>query len=106
MVFSVNIQRITKTKILFSAQHIFIYDMVTRKFDIVATMGEEYERHSPLIIATKGAKTYLSDLKNICEYDSSEGTFGRFIKDNTLLMTPLWIRMVFLAGFYRRFGTL
>ena len=38
-------------------------------------MGEEYERHSPLIIATKGAKTYLSDLKNICEYDSSEGTF-------------------------------
>ena len=73
--FSVNIQRITKTKILFSAQHIFIYDMVTRKFDIVATMGEEYERHSPLIIATKGAKTYLSDLKNICEYDSSEGTF-------------------------------
>ena len=49
--------------------------MVTRKFDIVATMGEEYERHSPLIIATKGAKTYLSDLKNICEYDSSEGTF-------------------------------
>lgn len=73
--FSVNIQRITKTKILFSAQHIFIYDMVTCKFDIVATMGEEYERHSPLIIATKGAKTYLSDLKNICEYDSSEGTF-------------------------------
>ena len=78
--FSVNIQRITKTKILFSAQHIFIYDMVTCKFDIVATMGEEYERHSPLIIATKGAKTYLSDLKNICEYDSSEGTFRTIYK--------------------------
>lgn len=73
--FSVNIQRITKDKILFSAQHIFVYDVVSRKFDIVATMGEEYERNSPLIIATAGTKTYLSDLKNICEYDSSEGTF-------------------------------
>lgn len=73
--FSVNIRRITKRKILFSAQHIFIYDIATRKFDIVATMGEDYERHSPLIIATTGTKTYLSDLKNLCEYDSSEGTF-------------------------------
>ena len=54
--------------------------MVTCKFDIVATMGEEYERHSPLIIATKGAKTYLSDLKNICEYDSLEGTFRTIYK--------------------------
>lgn len=73
--FSVNIQRITENKILFSAQHIFIYDMNTRQFEIVATMGKEYERNSPLVIATKGAKTYLSDLKNICEYDSSENTF-------------------------------
>lgn len=73
--FSVNIQRITKNKLLFSAQHIFVYDIATRKFDIVATMGEEYERHSPLIISTAGTKTYLSDLKNLCEYDSSEGTF-------------------------------
>ncbi len=73
--FSVNIQRITENKILFSAQHIFIYDIASRRFDIVATMGKEYERHSPLIIATKGAKTYLSDLKSICEYDASEGTF-------------------------------
>lgn len=73
--YSVNIQRITKNKILFSAQHIFIYDIVSRKFDIVATMGKEYERLSPLVISTVGTKTYLSDLKNICEYDSSEGTF-------------------------------
>ena len=93
--FSVNIQRITKTKILFSAQHIFIYDMVTCKFDIVATMGEEYERHSPLIIATKGAKTYLSDL--FVSMILRKGLSGRFIKDNTLSMTPLWIRMVFFG---------
>lgn len=73
--YSVNIQRITKNKILFSAQHIFIYDIVSRKFDIVATMGKEYERLSPLVISAVGTKTYLSDLKNICEYDSSEGTF-------------------------------
>lgn len=38
-------------------------------------MGREYERNSPLIIATVGTKTYLTDLKNICEYDSSEGIF-------------------------------
>lgn len=73
--YSVNIKRISKTKILFSAQHIFIYDIITHKFDIVATMGKDYERHSPLIIDTLGTKTYFSDLKNICEYDSSEGTF-------------------------------
>lgn len=73
--FSVNIQRITENKILFSAQHIFVYDMTTRCFDIVATMGKEYKRNSPLIIATVGTKTYLADLKSICEYDSSEGTF-------------------------------
>lgn len=73
--YSVNIKRISKTKILFSAQHIFIYDIITHKFDIVATMGKDYERHSPLIIDTLGTKTYFSDLKNVCEYDSSEGTF-------------------------------
>ncbi|MDD3036913.1 hybrid sensor histidine kinase/response regulator transcription factor [Bacteroides sp.] len=73
--FSVYIQRIAENKILFSAQHIFIYDISTRKFEIVATMGKEYERNSPSIIATVGQKTYFSDLKNICEYNSSEGTF-------------------------------
>lgn len=73
--FSVNIQRITEHKILFSAQHIFIYDMLTRTFEIVASMGKEYKRNSPLVIATVGTKTYLSDLNNICEYDSAEGTF-------------------------------
>lgn len=78
--FSVNIQRITKNKILFSAQHIFIYDMDTRQFEIVATMGKEYVRNSPLIIATVGTKTYLSDLNNICEYDSSDKTFKTIYK--------------------------
>lgn len=73
--FSVNIERLPEDKILFSAQHIFVYDIATRKFEIVATMGEEYERNSPLIIATRGTKTYLADLKNICEYDFSDGTF-------------------------------
>lgn len=73
--FSVNIRRVTPDKILFSGQHIFIYDTTRRKFEIVATMGREYERNSPLIIATVGTKTYLTDLKNICEYDSSEGIF-------------------------------
>lgn len=73
--FSVNVKRIAENKILFSAQHIFIYDLITRKFDIVATMGKEYERNSPLIIATQGAKAYFSDLKNICEYDASNNIF-------------------------------
>lgn len=73
--FSVNIRRITSDKILFTGRHIFVYDTTHRKFDIVATMGREYERNSPLIIATVGTKTYLADLKNICEYDSSEGVF-------------------------------
>ena len=73
--FSVNVQKISDSKILFSAQHIFVYDLTTRQFEIVASMGSDYERNSPLVIATEGDKTYLSDLKNICEYDSSMGTF-------------------------------
>lgn len=73
--FSVYIQRISENKILFSAQHVFVYDIPTRKFEIVATMGKEYERTSPGIITTVGNKTYLTDLKNICVYDASEQTF-------------------------------
>lgn len=73
--FSVYIQRIAENKILFSAQHIFVYDISTHEFEIVATMGNEYERNSPSIIATVGQKTYFSDLKSICEYDSSQRTF-------------------------------
>lgn len=63
--FSVNIRRITSDKIIFSGQHIFVYDTTRHQFDIVASMGSEYERNSPLIIATVGTKTYLADLKNI-----------------------------------------
>ncbi|MGP1538245.1 two-component regulator propeller domain-containing protein [Bacteroides pyogenes] len=73
--FSVNIQRIAEHKILFSAQHIFVYDTRTRKFDIVASMRKDYERNSPLVIKTVGTQTYLSDLKNICVYDSSDKSF-------------------------------
>ena len=73
--FSVYIQRISENKILFSAQHVFVYDIPTRKFTIVATMGKEYERTSPGIITTVGNKTYLTDLKNICVYDASKETF-------------------------------
>lgn len=83
--FSVNVQRINGNKILFSAQHIFIYDIATRKFDIVATSGKDYERTSPLIIATMREKTYLSDLKNICEYNSSTGTFKTIYKGDYII---------------------
>lgn len=83
--FSVNVQRINGNKILFSAQHVFIYDIATRKFEIVATIGEDYERTSPLILATVGEKTYLSDLKNICEYNSSTRTFKTIFKGEHII---------------------
>lgn len=73
--FSVYLQRISKNKILFSAQHIFIYDAKTRKFEMVAGMGKEYQRNSPLIITTVGTKTYLADLHNICVYDTADNRF-------------------------------
>lgn len=73
--FFVNIQRISESKLLFSAEQVFVYDQKTRKFEVVATMGKEYKRNSPLIITTADTKTYLSDLNSICEYDSSQDTF-------------------------------
>lgn len=83
--YSVNIQRIGASKILFSAQHIFIYDMSTQKFEIVASVGKDYVRNSPLIIATEGTKTYLSDLTNICVYDSSKKTFETIYKGEYMI---------------------
>lgn len=83
--YSVNIERISKEKILFSAQNIFIYDITTHRFELVATMGKEYERNSPLIIATIGTKTYLSDLRGICEYDSAEKTFKTIYKGDYII---------------------
>lgn len=73
--FSVNVQRIAADKILFSGRHIFVYDTVRRKFEVVATKEKDYQRNSPLIIAVDGTKTYFSDLKGICEYDYSTGSF-------------------------------
>lgn len=74
--FTVNIQKIARDKILLSGQHIFLYDITKKKFSIVATMGKEYQRNSPLIIATVGTKTYLADSSGICEYDFSTGKFS------------------------------
>lgn len=73
--FSVNIQKIASDKILLSAQHVFLYDIIKKEFSIVATMGKDYQRNSPLIITTVGTKTYLADLSGICEYDSFSGKF-------------------------------
>lgn len=73
--FSVNVQRIAKDKLLFSAQRILVYDVKTGKVEVIASMGKEYECNSPLIIETVGEKTYLSDLKKICEYDSATKSF-------------------------------
>lgn len=73
--FSVNVRRISPEQILLSAQHIFLYDITKKEFSIIATMGKEYQRNSPLIITTVGTKTYLADISGICEYDSSNGKF-------------------------------
>ena len=73
--FSVNIQKTANNKILLSAQHLFLYDIRKQQFNIVATMGKDYVRNSPLFIATSGMKTYLADLNGICEYDDLNGKF-------------------------------
>lgn len=83
--YSVNIGRISKDKILFSAQRVFVYDIPTGQFELVGTMGKEYDRNSPLIIATSGTKVYLADLKGICEYDSSKKTFKTIYKGDYII---------------------
>ena len=81
--FSIFIQRISQNKILFSGEQIICYDMVTQKVDVVATIYKEFTRHSPLIITTVGTKTYFADVKNICEYDSFDGSFKTIYSGNS-----------------------
>lgn len=80
--YSVNIQKIAKDKILFSAQNIFVYDTTKKTFTIVATKDKDYLRNSPLVISTLGTKTYLADLHNICEYDAAHNSFKTIYKSN------------------------
>lgn len=80
--YSVNIQKIAKDKILFSAQNVFVYDMTKKAFSIVAAKDKDYLRNSPLIIGTLGTKTYLADLNNICEYDVVDNSFKTIYESN------------------------
>ena len=83
--YSVNIQKIATDKILFSAQHIFVYDMTKKTFSIVATKDKDYLRNSPLIISTVGTKTYLADINNICEYDVANNSFKTIYKNKYII---------------------
>ncbi|MEA5081899.1 MAG: two-component regulator propeller domain-containing protein [Dysgonamonadaceae bacterium] len=83
--FSVYLQRISEKEILFSANNIYVYNMSTGKFNIVAGMNKEYEKNSPLIITTKGDKTYLADLKNICVYNASDKSFKTIYKGEEVI---------------------
>lgn len=80
--FSVYIQKIANNKILFSAQKIFLYDIIKKEFRIVARKDKDYERNSPLIISTTGSKTYLADLSAICSFDSVTEEFSIIYKGN------------------------
>lgn len=80
--YSVNIQKIAKDKILFSAQNVFVYDITKKTFTIVATKDKDYLRNSPLIISTLGTKTYLADLNNVCEYDVADDSFKTIYRSN------------------------
>ena len=83
--FSVNVKRISDKKILFTGQQTYVYDLSEKKFELVASMGKDYERNSQLIIETKDTRTYLLDLKGICEYDSSTGHFQTIYKGEYVL---------------------
>ena len=84
--YSVYISNIDENNILFSTtQNVIIYDITTKKFAMVATKGKEYERNSPQIIKTIGTKTYLLDLKGICEYDAATTVFKTIYRGECVL---------------------
>ena len=83
--FSVNVKKIAENKILFAADNVYIYDIVKKKFTVAAVMGTDFKRNSPLIITTVGNKTYIADLKNICEYDVSTEQFRTIYKGEHLI---------------------
>ena len=84
--YSVYISNIDENDILFSTtQNVIIYDITTKKFAMVATKGKEYERNSPQIIKTIGTKTYLLDLKGICEYDAATTVFKTIYRGECVL---------------------
>ncbi len=73
--YSVFLQRVSSEEILFSASQILIYNTRTNTYTSVASMGKEYERNSPTIIATVDNTTYLADRHDILAYDSSTSDF-------------------------------
>ena len=83
--FAINMQRIAPGKIMFCAQHIFIFDINTHKLEVVADIGKDYIRNSPLVIATVGHKTYLADVSNLCEYDAAARTFKTIYQGEALI---------------------
>lgn len=83
--FSVHTHKIAEDKIIFSSQNIFLYDINKDEFSIIATKGEDYERNSPLIIATIGTKTYFADLSKILEYDASTNQFTSIYSSNYII---------------------
>ena len=85
--YSVYLKKISENEIIFSAEQLIVYNVLTNKFKIVAEMGVDYERNSPSIISTKGDLTYLADLKNICVYNSANDSFSKYYLDNDLIFS-------------------
>ncbi len=70
--FSVYARRISDYEIMFSAQNLYIYNLTNKEFRVAATKGKDYQRNSPPIIMTLGAKTYIADEYAILAYDSAD----------------------------------
>lgn len=66
-----HMQRISKSKIIISIEHLYVYDIIENKLEKIAENQKDYHKYSPLTIASEANKIYFSDLKNIYEYDFS-----------------------------------
>lgn len=80
---SVNILRVADDKILFSGLNLFLYDIRRKTFSIAVSEEEYFLENSPLFIANKGTKTYLSNHIGISEYDSSTEQFTIIYKSSS-----------------------
>ena len=65
------IQRISKSKIVISMKHIYVYDITENKLEKIVGDSESCYMYSPLIIAYDMNRISFMDSKNIYEYDLS-----------------------------------
>lgn len=78
-------QRISKSKIVISIEHIYVYDIIENKLEKIAENDKDYHKYSPLIITSKANKIYFLDLTNIYEYDSSNKEFRAVYRGDQIL---------------------